>query len=297
MDSCNTIGFSKRREFICGIRDYWERKYWKTKQAGIRLALRYIKWCEKDSNYLKHAKDEFNVAFKTCWAPVESDFDDYGMQQYMCDQILDLLAVLGTQGDSGSSIGYKLSLFEKLAKFETIAPLTFADDEFNDAHSLDGSAQNKRNSAVFKEKNGEIRYINAISKRPTYYCGEDAVVTKNVKSYCMSGGGFVIYPDRTIYYISNIGIIKDTKTFNSQKFEIPAYEIEYPDGWWLTFIKKEDLNDSIEIYDFKEVPGQERLEEEFTFEDGIYRDAIMARINAIIDHMYPETSSHDISSK
>lgn len=46
------------------------------------------------------------------------------MQNLMCNQSLELLSVLDTHGDSGFSIQYKLSLLNKLIRFQPIKPLT-----------------------------------------------------------------------------------------------------------------------------------------------------------------------------
>jgi hypothetical protein len=55
-----------------------------------------------------------------------------------------------------------LNLFDRVARFEPILPLTFGDDEWV-GYAKD-KYQNVRNSAVFKEgKNGRPYYINAYS--------------------------------------------------------------------------------------------------------------------------------------
>lgn len=299
---CNSnmyIGKSKWYKFsnvIFNVKQFFPRLIEKIQIWALRLAIKYIKWHAiniQHSNYISHAQKEFDIAFNTCWKPKEDDPDGDEMQHYMCNQVLELLALLSTHGDSGSSIGIKLSMFNRLTNFGTIAPLTFADDEFNDV-SLSNCAQNKRNSAVFKEDN-QFKYINAVSKRPTYYIGDELTIIKNVKSYCMSGNTFIVHPDKSVSYVSTNGIIKDTKTFNSQKFEIPIYEIEYPTGWWISLAKEEDFAIAKEIYDFKVFDDKNYLEEEISWKHGVYKDEILKRIEAIKQHMYPELN--DISSK
>lgn len=70
------------------------------------------------------------------------------MQKLMCEQIIELLSVFSTQGDSGSTITYKLDLLNRLIKRKPISKLTFNDNEFYKASS--GLWQNKRMSSIFK---------------------------------------------------------------------------------------------------------------------------------------------------
>jgi len=66
--------------------------------------------------------------------------------------ILDLIELLASQGHTGFTAPYTISTFSRLAMFKPLSPLTGEDDEWNDIG--DGFLQNKRYSAVFKDKNG-----------------------------------------------------------------------------------------------------------------------------------------------
>jgi hypothetical protein len=78
------------------------------------------------------------------------------MQQMVCENVLELLTVFAAQGHSGSSAPYVLGVFETLAKFNPIAPLTGADTEWNDVSEMSGrkTYQNNRDSEVFKDDDG-----------------------------------------------------------------------------------------------------------------------------------------------
>ena len=102
---------------------------------------------ENETNLVKHAKREFE---NLGW-PGEDD-----MQEAICNDVLELLNVFSRQGHSGSSAPYCLSLFEKLARFNPISPLTGSDDEWEEVGN--NLFQNKRDSEVFKE-NGEAYWI------------------------------------------------------------------------------------------------------------------------------------------
>lgn len=84
------------------------------------------------------------------------------MQEAICTHVLKLLEVFAEEGHSGSSAPYTVNLFEKLALFKPIAPLTGEDWEWFD-HGY--CMQNKRASNVFKQPdryNGQAYDIDAI---------------------------------------------------------------------------------------------------------------------------------------
>jgi hypothetical protein len=98
---------------------------------------------------IEHAKTEFEALG---W-PGEDE-----MQEMVCDDVIELLEVFSNQGHSGSSAPYVLNLFKELAMFNPISPLTGEDSEWNEVS--EGTFQNKRDSAVFKNsKGGEAYWI------------------------------------------------------------------------------------------------------------------------------------------
>jgi len=97
---------------------------------------------------VQHAIEEFKILG---W-----DDEDDEMQMHACANVLELLEVFANQGHSGFSAQYITNLFNKLARFKTIAPLTGEDSEWTEVR--DGVYQNKRQSAVFKE-NGKAYWI------------------------------------------------------------------------------------------------------------------------------------------
>ena len=65
--------------------------------------------------------------------------------------ILDLIELFSSQNHSGFSAPYVINVFSRLAKFKPLSPLTGEDDEWNEVGDI---FQNKRYSAVFKDKDG-----------------------------------------------------------------------------------------------------------------------------------------------
>ncbi len=102
-----------------------------------------------------HAVQEFEVLG---W-PGEGD----EMQKSICDDLLSMVDVFADQGHSGFSANYILGLFDDLARFKPLSPLTGEDDEWNDVagDASNGSElwQNKRCSEVFKEADGKAYWI------------------------------------------------------------------------------------------------------------------------------------------
>lgn len=98
------------------------------------------------------------------WAEQELRYAGYdvndsedGPNRWLAEGTLELLKVFADQGHSGSSAPYAVALFEKLARWKPIAPLTGEDDEWVE---VDYDVwQNKRNSAVFKEADGQAHWM------------------------------------------------------------------------------------------------------------------------------------------
>ena len=107
------------------------------------------------SNYDSHAWREFRAAG---WVDENNKFKDE-MQEAICTHVLKLLEVFHGEGHSGSSAPYAINLFEKLAKFEPVAPLTGEDWEWHNVSSYSNPDngpvyQNKRCGHVFKDDTG-----------------------------------------------------------------------------------------------------------------------------------------------
>lgn len=100
-----------------------------------------------------HAKSEFELAG---WPE-----DDDEMQKQMCDDLLKLLETFSKQGHSGFSANYCLAYFDKLARYQTITPLTGNDGEWNEVDDgNDGIMyQNKRDPSVFKCEDGKVFWV------------------------------------------------------------------------------------------------------------------------------------------
>ena len=104
--------------------------------------------------------------------------------------VMELIEVFSKQGHSGFSANRVVSLFEKVARYKNLLPLTGEDSEWNDISDLDGGTlQNNRVSSVFKEKEtGRAYYIDAIVWRTQnggYFTGsaDDVSSRQYIKSF------------------------------------------------------------------------------------------------------------------
>ena len=277
---------------------------------NIEHHFRYIRNLEKDSNYIKYANSELDR-----FMPVNTNNKTTNaMNDLMRKDIIDILALLGTQGDSGTSIHWKLWTLNKLTSFRPLTPLTFEDDEFNLVDEYGHinntkSYQNRRVSDVFKriDKDGNVQYIyyGGITRQDKYkvikdgdYGGYNIKEINDPASW--SGGAFIIKKDGTLSWSPLSAIIKDTKTFDPDtKFKVPAYTIEYPEGWWMSFVKEEDLEEVLKVYDIRyytEEETKERLEDEVEIKRGKYKDEIMGYVNYLLSSITPwkSTKNHII---
>ena len=92
------------------------------------------------SNLVEYAKRELEYCF-----PDKSD----GMQQMAIKNILELLETFSNQGHSNHSAPYVLQLFNRLANWKPLKPLTGGDDEWE---AIDETTeQNLRCSQVFRK--------------------------------------------------------------------------------------------------------------------------------------------------
>lgn len=124
---------------------------WKYRlNAGVGdLGRRLVRWSQRDSNYLRHAKDEWAIAF-----PRTGDADGDRMQALVGENVLDMVALFGLQGHSGFSASYAQRYIEKALRFEPFSPLTGVDSEWGEPFDYNGCSQNKRLSRVFRDADG-----------------------------------------------------------------------------------------------------------------------------------------------
>ena len=104
---------------------------------------------------INHAKRELDLIGMQ-FNPVSGDIDE-NMNSAMTENILELLRVFSEQGHSGFSAEYCITFFSKLARYETLSPLTGGDDEWVHIGNYDGRRQyqNNRSGNVFKEIDSE----------------------------------------------------------------------------------------------------------------------------------------------
>ena len=180
------------------------------------------------SSLISHAKKELELAGMFSKG---SDYD--GM---LGDAVLELIALFSKQGHSGCSAGMTVQLFQKLADFKPLAPLTLKDDEWNE--TIGGSFQNRRNSAVFKNgKDSEAYYINAYT-------------TKTQTGSCWSGC-LELKDGRRISRC----YIKDVTKMPTIMIDVIEKEVA-KDDWEMTVKDEAQLDELAKYYTFTFEPKQ-----------------------------------------
>lgn len=112
------------------------------------------------SNLELHARKEMEIA------GLFDKGSDYGGM--MGDAVMKMIKLFADEGHSGFSAGMAINIFEKLARYEPLTPLTGADDEWMEIG--EGTFQNVRCSHVFK-KDGEAYDIEGrIFREPNGSC-------------------------------------------------------------------------------------------------------------------------------
>jgi len=157
------------------------------------------------SNLLKHAERELSLIGY-------DGKDEYNNMAKAA--IMELLATFANQRHSGFSASYVTDIFNKLARFETLSPLTGENNEWNDVTEMSGDRktlfQNNRNSAVFKDDTG-CYYIRAI----VWVEDDDNTYTNNksrgyIKSFPFTPKTFYVKVDKD-------NNILDTEEYNKAK--------------------------------------------------------------------------------
>lgn len=119
-------------------------------------------------------KEEFDRLMKSSgmmqWAAKELDLAGYkagsddNPNTWMREQVLESLAVFVSHGNSGGSAPFEINLVKQLSSWKPISKLHFTDDEWEKI-SEDGTMQNKRCSAFFKNADGSISWTDAVAKK------------------------------------------------------------------------------------------------------------------------------------
>lgn len=112
------------------------------------------------SNLELHAEKELKLA-----GLFDKDSDYGGM---LGDAVMKMVKVFSDEGHSGFSVNMAINIFEKVARFEPLMPLTGADDEWMEVG--DGVFQNVRCSHVFKESEQAYDIEGKIFREPSGSC-------------------------------------------------------------------------------------------------------------------------------
>lgn len=124
----------------------------------------------KESNLYKHALSE--LEFAGYFNPDTKEETLAGMNKLMAENVLELIETFAKQGHSGFSANFCVSLFENLAKYQPLGPLTGEDNEWVSVAEESGYPlyQNKRCGHVFKSDGKAYDIEGRIFREPNGPC-------------------------------------------------------------------------------------------------------------------------------
>lgn len=105
------------------------------------------------SDLLKYAETELKAAGYYKKAKTSGGSTENKYKKAVAEAVLALIKLFSEQGHSGLSASVTIDIFNRLARFEPLGPLTGKRDEWNKV--ADDLWQNKRCSRVFKNEKGE----------------------------------------------------------------------------------------------------------------------------------------------
>lgn len=168
------------------------------------------------------------------------------MSRLMANQVLETLAVFSSHDNSGFSANIELKLFDILAHYRILTPLTFKDNEWDkiDKHLW----QNNRITSIFKDNTGKIHYNNAYCYKINRSYSYETKKWREGNGICYSGGVAFLYNNfnkftggvlRNAYFTKQTieaGIIpKDTIKLNTTEIKIGKDD-------WICCVNTNDIN-------------------------------------------------------
>lgn len=184
----------------------------------------------KKSNIQKHFEKELEILEQ------DNNCKDLTITPYVKD-IKKLIKTFNNQGHSGYSAmmvaPYLADVIKRILMFETISPLTGKDDEFSDISRESGDylLQNKRNSAVFKRKDG--------------YTYNDMIIWQGEDKYDTFTG--------TVQGINSTGIVFNKFPIYPKRFYIDVHKVSGRCGVDNSYLEDDDGNE----FHYEINPGQQ----------------------------------------
>lgn len=193
---------------------------------------------ENESNLVKYAKMELEAI-----GAFSKDDDFYGGMTG--NAVLELIELFSKQGHSGMSASLVRNLFNKLADYKPLKPITCEDSEWGDAIDENNTYQNKRCSSIFKKgKNGKPYYL-------------DAIVFRGENGSCFTGSSVKLKNGSKLKSRQFINLPFIPKTFYVDVNETEYYKNKKTGklvkkvggGWWESTVKDESqLKEIFEYY-------------------------------------------------
>lgn len=151
MNNCKTNGVECTMKLSVGLRIKFKiLNIINNIKTKIKWKIFYILFKNKDSNLIKHAENEMKIV------GLDKPDSDYSGMLY--NATIELMMIFSGQGHSGFSAQRTLFLFNELAHFKNLSPITSREDEWmNVSEYFDKHKrtiyQNRRNPSLFSDDN------------------------------------------------------------------------------------------------------------------------------------------------
>lgn len=210
------------------------------------------------SNTKMFAEMELDILTKS-----NTDPDNRPIIEQFIPEIIALCDKFGKSGQSGGSAPFTAralsKAIENLCLQEPICPITGIDEEWIDITEINSGEpmwQNKRCSALFKDENGEVMYVDAIVKRTQNDSSWSGSFWLNKKDY-LSGNKDLM--------ISNAQYVKEFP-FTPKTFYIDVIEEEVaPDDWEMYLKDKSQLDEVFKYYKPRPITREVLFEKDENF--------------------------------
>lgn len=232
------------------------------------------------SRYIDYFKSELN------W--INSDSVNTVNFNLVLKNLKLLVSLINCQNLTKSDEEKLISMFQRIIQLEPLTPLTFSDSEFYENSDINNLRQNKRLKSVYLNTNNKVIYTEAILFLPKYTVLDLSgnLILSEKQGLPYTGPVFIIKENGTFSWFDSALTEVNTNNFNPDlKFIVPLYMIEYPEGWYIPFVKEKDLTDAKRVYKINEVNpdiANRYLEEELNFNNGEYRTELLNRIKFLV---------------
>lgn len=290
--------FSLRDRFI-----FWHgKKVWALRAARNRFKLRAISRkidrLASRSYLVDHMEREFKLLEAKSSKDIDTSTSEGRYEKLMRDRALSVIKLISAMDLRGAGNLPIWSLIERSMRGIPFSPLTLESDEWELEEVKDGQEIYKN---VRDWRYGKIGSdLSKITRRGpslllyscTKYVGESGKVEKGEFDFDRQTNSFMVLTKSgylksfQINHIKNgAKLIKDNVDLKSLTGLLEAYEVEHPEGWWMTGILDDKRLREIRKH-FALTENKKNVSYNLSFKNNSYRAGMLKRLEAVGKDMY-----------